>query len=73
MSRAFKVELTSVPDRTDVVAEVWFQDELLAELRRERGVVRIQLYKSPGAAWDLAYDGFLAAVEEARARLGSGP
>ena len=38
------IELVSVPDRDDLVAEVWLGQYLLAELRQEGGHVRVQLY-----------------------------
>ena len=75
----FTVEIASVPDRDELVAEVWSGDQLLAELRVEAGVVRIQLYPPPdgppdGAPhWDVPYDELLAALQTARTRLVAAP
>jgi hypothetical protein len=67
----FKVEVASVPDREDVVAEVWFFDDLFAELRRENGVVRIQIYGlAKGGAWDFDDRELQTALEQARKKLG---
>ena len=71
---SFRVELASVPDRDDVVAEVWFDGELFAELRHDTGVVRLQLYDAPsGGRWDLPHDDVVAALRNARERLGASP
>ena len=78
----FSVEVASVPDREGVVAEVWLGDQLLAELRLEAEVVRIQLYSPNGSPdgppdgaphWDVPCDELLAALQTARARLVAGP
>lgn len=49
--RNLRVELTSVPDRDTLVAEVWYGDELLAELRHEPDGVKAQLYEPPAGRW----------------------
>lgn len=66
----FKVELVSVPDRDDRVAEVWLGQSLLAELRHEGGQVRVQLYPaSSGQAWDLCLADLNKCFIEASGRL----
>lgn len=68
--KTFTVELTSVTDRDDLVAEVWIGQELLAELRQEDGRVRLQIYADPaGGTWDLPCDDLLVALQQARAKL----
>ena len=73
MREHFKVELTSVPDRDALVAELWFGEELFAELRHEPDGVKAQFYESAAGRWDLPYDELTAALEEARERLGPTP
>jgi len=64
------IELVSVPDRDDLVAEVWLGQYLLAELRHEGGQVRVQLYPaSSGQAWDVPYEALRAALVQARSKL----
>ena len=71
-SPSFAVELSSVPDRDGVVAEVWLGQVLLAQLHHEDGVVRVQFYPMPsGHIWELSYDDLIAALITARTRLGS--
>jgi hypothetical protein len=66
----FSIELTSVLDRDDLVAEVWFGPDLVAEIRYQSGEARLQVFTSPaGGHWDLPLDEFLAALQEARDKL----
>jgi hypothetical protein len=67
---SFSVEIASVPDRDDLVAEVWMGRELVAELRYEENELRLQLYAGPGGSpWDLPCEPFLRALQEAQERL----
>ena len=64
------IELVSVPDRDDLVAEVWLGRALLAELRQEGGQVRVQLYPdSSGQPWDLPVADLCSALAKASAKL----
>jgi hypothetical protein len=66
----FSVEVTSVPDRDGLVAEIWLDQELLAELRDERGSLHMQIYPAPeGQPWDVPYEAFSRALQQARDRL----
>lgn len=72
MGETFKVELTSPPDRDAVVAEVWLGENLFAELRHEAGRVRVELYfQATGKPWDVPFEDLFAALQLAKARLGS--
>ncbi len=66
----FSVEVTSVPDRDSLVAEIWLDRELLAELRYEYGSFKVQIYPAPdGQPWDVDYEAFSGALQRARERL----
>ena len=66
----FTIELTSVPDRDGLVAEVWLQREQLAELRREHDELRVQIYPRPSdQPWDIPWDQLLDALQAAREKL----
>lgn len=72
MTGTFEVELVSVPDRGDLVAEVWFGTHQVAELRRQERTLLVQLYLAPtGTGWEFVYVDFVGALEEARSRLES--
>lgn len=69
-SGKFSVEVTSVPDRPDLVAEVWSGEELLAELRHEDSGLRVQLYPAPNRqSWDFSYEELTVALQQARDKL----
>lgn len=42
--RKFKIEITSVPDRENLVAEIWYSDFLLAEISSEAENPVIEFY-----------------------------
>ena len=67
----FTVEIASVPDREDLVAEIWADTELMAELRYDEGELRVQLYAPPGGrSWDVPFDQLASVLQLARQKLG---
>jgi hypothetical protein len=69
---SFVVQLASVPDRDEVVAEIWWNNEMVAELRRSPDGSRcIDLYPSPSRIpWSFQVRNWLAVVQKAEASLG---
>lgn len=63
------IELASLPDRDEVVAEVWHGDEQLAEVRREVEATRVTLFLAQGGAWDFDLDELMSVLQRAKARL----
>lgn len=64
------IELASVPDRDDLVAEIWLGTAQLAEVRQEEQALRVQLYPSEnGRPFDLPLEDLVAALVMAKARL----
>lgn len=45
-----KVEITSVPDRENLVAEIWFNETLIAEVNQEQEVLKVEFYTSSGVS-----------------------
>lgn len=67
---SFAVEIASVPDRDSLVAEIWYNDDMVAELYTLSGGIELALYGAPhGRAWTFDSLEFLSAPELARARL----
>ena len=68
---SFSIEIASVPDRDGVVAEIWWDDSQVAELRRSgEGDLLIEVYAPPsGGAWSFALSAFLDALNAAQNRL----
>jgi hypothetical protein len=69
---SFVVELASTRDRDDIVAEIWWNDHMVAEVRRGADDVRyIDVYPSPSRTpWSFRLEEWLDAVREAKKRLG---
>ena len=66
----FTVDVASVPDRDELVVEIWCGDVQFAELRDEGGITRVQLYqRTTGQPWDVSLDELQAALQRAADRL----
>lgn len=67
------ITIASVPDREDLVAELWLGDEQLAEVSKDaRGELSVELYSAPaGTPWKIHLDDLVAALGDAKARLGT--
>ncbi|EGI76940.1 hypothetical protein HGR_09209 [Hylemonella gracilis ATCC 19624] len=66
----FRFTIASVPDRQEVVAEIFFGDIQVAELNTESGDLSIEIYPRPnGKPWCLDAEQFLQAIMEARMAL----
>ncbi|HYD54774.1 MAG TPA: hypothetical protein VEA99_19225 [Gemmatimonadaceae bacterium] len=69
MRTEFTIEIASVPDRDHVVAELWYGEEMVAELSREVGSLRLQLYPRASSHWEFDFGRFQAALEDMETRL----
>jgi phage pi2 protein 07 len=66
----FRITIASPPDREQLVAEVLFGNEQVAELNTERGTLAIELYpRADGQAWSFDADQFQSALAQAKAKL----
>jgi hypothetical protein len=64
------IQIASLPDRDDVVAEIWAGKDQLAEVRAQGNAVRVILFPSPGeGSWDLSLDDLVESLRIANARL----
>lgn len=68
---SFVIEVASSPDRDELVAEIWWNDQMVAEVRRTGDGRRfVDLYPSPsGTPWSFVVDEWLDAIKEAKNRL----
>lgn len=66
-----QVQIADVPDREDVVAEIWDDDSMVAEVRRsEHTKFLVELYPNPRRkSWSFNLDDWLRALEDARRLL----
>jgi hypothetical protein len=67
----FVVQLASCPDRDRLVAEIWWNDQMIAEMRQSSDDSRyIDLYPSPSRIpWSFKLEEWLSAIKEAERRL----
>ncbi|MGJ1409064.1 hypothetical protein ACR78Z_05265 [Sphingobacterium thalpophilum] len=63
----FKIQLSSVPDRENLVAEIWYREILVAEINQEAEKLDIEFYVNEKMKFDL--DEFLKAVENAKGKI----
>jgi hypothetical protein len=68
---SFVVQVASYPDRDELVAEIWWNDRMVAEVRRGSGDIRyIDLYPSPSRIpWSFKLEEWLAVVKKAESQL----
>jgi len=69
MNPSFRVQVASFPDRDDLVVEIWWGSERVAELRREDAGPQIELYSHQSGWWDFPYAEFLAVLQRAGEKL----
>lgn len=62
------IEITSPPDREELVAEIWDKDQMIAELNQESENLELEVYSSENSV-QLDYESFLNALIEAKEKL----
>lgn len=65
--RKFKIEITSVPDRENLVAEIWIDEILVAEINQETEKLEIEFYLNEKITFEL--DEFLKTLETAKRKI----
>jgi hypothetical protein len=68
---SFTIEIASISDRDQLVAEIWWNEQMVAELRRGAdGAIYLDMYAPPSTkVWSFKLEEWLRAIDEARARL----
>jgi hypothetical protein len=62
---SLRIIISSPPDRDAVVAELWQEDEQVAELRQDTSGLRLELYDSRSLSCrDLDYSEFMTALSQ---------
>jgi len=66
-----RVTVASPPDREYLVSEVFFEGDQWAEVNQESGSLTVELYpRRDGQPWRLDFEEAVAALLEAKQRLG---
>ena len=63
----FNIELSSVPDRENLVAEIWYENKMVAEVNKETEKFVIEFYLDEKISFML--DEFLEVLENAKRRI----
>ena len=62
------VQITSVPDRENLVAEIWLKDIMIAEVNHELKKLEVQIYCKKNIL-TVDYENLLKALNEAKEKL----
>ncbi|MBC6996028.1 hypothetical protein QWY85_12160 [Neolewinella lacunae] len=65
--KKFTIEIASIPDMDNLVAEVWYDDQMVFEINQENGI-QIQFFK-PFLEASYGFDDLLSTLNEAKAKL----
>jgi hypothetical protein len=64
------VTIASVPDRDNLVAELWCENDLWGELSQEQGELKLDIYPAPNAQnWHLNYEELIGIIQESKEKL----
>ena len=64
------ITIASVPDRENVVAELWYKNQLWGELSYENNEFQLEIYPSSrGDAWNFNYEKVLQSIIDAKEKL----
>lgn len=67
-----EVNIASVPDRENLVAEIWLGERQLAEISHETKTLKLEIYQQTDGLrgiWELDFEEFIGALQEARRKL----
>ncbi len=63
----FNIELSSAPDRENLVAEIWYEKKMIAEVNNESGKFVVEFYFDRTISFML--DEFCEVLENAKRRI----
>jgi hypothetical protein len=66
------LEITSVPDRDELVAEIWHKDEMVGEIQRAHdGRLLLEIYPASNeGGWSFDLEVWMETLSTAKKRLG---
>ncbi len=66
----WKIQLASLPDKRNLVAEIWYADELWAEISHEEDAPWLEIYpRRGGESWHFDLDQAIKMLAKAKQRL----
>ena len=63
----FKIEIASVPDKENLVAEIWYVNNLIAEISQVKGCFKLELYPTEKVKFEL--EEYLIILKSAKKKL----
>lgn len=68
-----RISISSPPDRKKLVAEIFIEDQQLAELNQENAEeLFLEIYpRKDGQPWNISYEELVSVLDEARRKLTS--
>lgn len=63
----FKIDIASVPDRNNLVAEIWYEEHLLAEINQEEKTLNVEFYNVEKVTFQ--YEDFINTLQDAKRKL----
>ncbi len=66
------IEITSPPDRENLVAEIWLGNQMIAEINQENENLRLEIFADKNGMLELDYNEFYEALEKAKEKLVGG-
>jgi hypothetical protein len=66
--KKYTIQIASVPDRKNLVAEIWGDDELIAEINQENDEMELEIYLKEKKV-KFILDEFLEVVQAAKSKL----
>lgn len=74
MTKQLTSTIASVPDRDEVVVELWYGSEQWGEIAQEGDDLRLEIYPNPaGKPWAFKFHEVLEFLKRARCRLLGAP
>ena len=65
----FEILITSPPDRENLVAEIWLQNQMIAEINQENKTLELEIFVKENGTIKLSYNEFINILKEARKKL----
>ena len=63
------IEIASPPDRENLVAEIWLEEQMIAEINQENNNLELEIFIKEKGKLKLNYDDFLETLEKAKKKL----
>ncbi len=66
----FSIEIASSPDREQLVAEIWYKNQMIAEINQEKEDLELEFYLKNNIAFN--YEAFCKVLDDAKKKLLNG-